>query len=418
MKNVFNKNLNHTKTTLSNGWLKEAGEKAKISPEFLKYIQKPQREITVNIPLKMDDGSFKVFSGFRVQHSNLKGPYKGGLRISPQTSLEEVRNLAFLMTLKCAIVDLPFGGAKGGIKADTEVFSKKEIEKLIRNYTKLIFEVIGPHLDILAPDVQTNEEMMAWIVDEYSRISGKRIIHVVTGKPPHLGCSMGRAEATSYGGLIVLKKLCSNLQLNPENLTVAIQGFGKVGAPFFKLAEKNGFKVVAISDKKGGSFKKEGLLFKEIEEHFKKEGTVKGMKETQQISNEELLSLNVDVLVPAALENQIHKDNVNKIKAKIILELANGPTTFTASKILNRRKIIILPDILANAGGVVVSYFEWLSDQKMSCWSEEEVNQKLKKVMEKAFFEVFKISQKYQTNFREASYILALLRLEKDFNLI
>lgn len=404
MSNLFLQNLE---------LFERAGRKLGLSEDMLETFKYPQRIVEVNLPLKKENGEFEIFQGWRVQHSNLKGPYKGGLRIAPNVNVEEVKNLAFLMTLKCALFDLPLGGAKGGIRADLSKLSKKDIERLIRQYTKAVFEVIGPHIDIMAPDVGTNDEMMAWIVDEYSNITGKRIVHVVTGKPSYLGCSAGRAESTSRGGLIALIECAKRCSFNPERTKVAIQGFGKVGAPFFKLAQKVGFKIVAVSDVRGGIYSEDGLDFEKVERHFKKQGSVVGFKDALEISNEELLTLDVDVLVPAAVENQITENNANQIKAKIILELANGPTTIKASEILFKKGTIIIPDILANAGGVLVSYLEWLQDMKQSCWTEEKVNQKLEEAMRKTFDEVYKISQQYKTDLREASYILALLRLKE-----
>jgi len=399
-------------------WLELAGKKANISAQLIQYLKYPQREIVVNIPLKREEtNKLEFFPGYRIQHSNLRGPYKGGLRIASHIDEEEVKNLALLMTLKCAVVNIPFGGAKGGIKADLNNLSKKEVEKLIRGYTHLIFEVIGPEIDILAPDMQTSEEMMAWIADEYSKKSGQRIIHVVTGKPPHLGCSAGRADATSLGGLIVLEKLCQHLNLKPQNLKVAVQGFGKVGEPFVRLASQKGFKIVAVSDIKGGVFSREGLDYTQLKKHFRKKGTVAGFRGGKALSNPDLLTLNVDILVPAARENQIVRENAPKIQAKIVLELANSPTTFEGSKILNKKGVIVIPDILANAGGVTVSYFEWLQDQNQACWTEEEVNKKLKKMMSKAFDEVLATSKKHHCDLRMASYILALQRLEEKFRL-
>lgn len=396
-------------------FFERAAKKLNLPESFIESLKYPQRIIEVNLPLLKKNGKFEIFKGWRVQHSNLKGPYKGGLRISPNVDVEEVKNLAFLMTLKCALFNLPFGGGKGGIRADLNKLSKKDVEKLIRQYTKYVFEVIGPHIDIMAPDVGTNDEMMAWIVDEYSKISGKRVVHVVTGKPPFLGCSLGRAESTSRGGFVALIECVKRCNLRPENTKIAIQGFGKVGAPFFKLAQRAGFKIVAVSDIRGGIYFEDGLDFEKVKEHFEKNGTVVGFEGAQSISNEELLLLDVDVLVPAAVENQITEKNADQIKAKIILELANGPTTIEASRILFEKGVIIIPDILANAGGVVVSYFEWLQDMKEQCWSEEKVNQKLEKMMQETFNEVYKISQEYQTDLREASYILALLRLKEKF---
>jgi len=394
--------------------LREAAKKAKINPKIVEILSSPQKILQVSIPVKMDDGTLKIFEGYRVQHNSARGPYKGGIRYHPEVDLEEVKALALWMTIKTAVVDIPFGGGKGGIIVNPKELSEKELERLTRGYTRTIFDEIGPSKDVPAPDVGTNAKIMDWLADEYSKIKGEKTPAVVTGKSLDAGGSQGREEATGLGGFYVLKTLLKRLGLKAP-LTCAIQGFGNVGAHLAEILEKDGFKIVALSDSKGGIYAKNGLSVETVKTYKKQKGTLVGCYEAasqvKDLSSQELLEVPCDILIPAALENQITLENAFKIKAKIVLELANGPVTQDAAQILEKRKIIVVPDILANSGGVLVSYFEWEQNLKGESWSLDEVRKKLKEKMEKAFFSVWQISQKEKTSLKQAAYILALLRL-------
>ena len=376
---------------------------------FLKY---PEREIKVSLPIRMDDGSVKHFEGFRVQHCSVCGPYKGGIRYHQNVDLDEVKALSAWMSFKCAVADIPFGGAKGGIKVDPSQLSQKELERLTRKYITMIEPVIGPHVDIPAPDVNTNAQIMAWMMDTYSHIQGYRTGAVIIGKPVELGGSLGRAEATGRGVMMIACRMMDHLGRSYQDTRVAVQGFGNVGGVAAKLLYEQGCTIVAVSDVSGGLYCASGLKVDEIRaflsDHpgkmladYHKEGV-------EHISNDQLICCDTDFLIPAALENQITAENAAKIQAKVIVEGANGPTTVEADSILQDKGIIAVPDILANAGGVVVSYFEWVQNLQSYYWSLDEVNTRLKTVMDAAFDHVFESAGKYNTSLRKGAYILAI----------
>lgn len=414
--------------------LKSAAKHLNLSDELLKYLSIAERTIKVSFPLKRDSGDLEIIEGYRVQHNNVLGPYKGGLRFHPMVDMNEVKLLAFLMMIKNALIDIPFGGGKGGLEIDPKKYSEKELERITRQFIKKLLPNIGPQIDVPAPDVNTNSKIMDWIADEYVKQGrskeGERdeskLKAVVTGKSVVNGGSLGREQATGLGGFFVLEKLVKKLKLK-KPLTVAIQGFGNVGSNMASILYDNGYKIVALSDVKGGIYdvKRVGFNINLVKECRLEKGFLSGCycigsvcdlaKKYDQgiISNEELLQLPVDILIPAALENVIIAKNAAKIKARLIFEMANGPTTPEADKILSERKILVFPDVCANAGGVTVSYFEWLQNMTSQKWSLEKVNQKLKMKMEDAFSQVWQISQEQKVNLRLAAYILALKRLVK-----
>ncbi len=396
----------------------DAAEVLNLDHGLVEFLSNPKRMVVVSVPVKRDDGEVHVYMGYRVQHNNARGPYKGGIRYHPEVTLEEVTALAMLMTWKCAVVDLPYGGAKGGVACNPKEMSKDELEKLTRRYTSMIAEVIGPLVDIPAPDVYTDEQTMAWIMDTYSQLKGYQIPEVVTGKPISVGGSYGRREATSRGVAITTREIAKYLNIPMNNSKVVIQGYGNVGYYAAKILHEWGAKIIAVSDSKGGIVDEKGLNPEKVMEHKKKTGSVVNYDGTRTITNDELLELECDFLIPAALENQITEKNANNIKAKVIVEGANGPTTPEADKILYERKIIVAPDILANAGGVTVSYLEWVQNLKRERWSLEEVNQKLEEKMVKAFSDVINYSKKYETNMRNAAMILAVDRVAEAVNLL
>ena len=326
--------------------------------DFIARLRIPDRDIRISIPVSMDDGTLKIFEGYRVEYNNTLGPYKGGIRYHPDTEINEVKALAFWMTLKCAVAGIPMGGGKGGITVDPHKLSKAELERLSRGWVKKLSDVLGPHKDVPAPDVNTTPEIMAWMADEYAKITGDKTRATFTGKPIHNGGSEGRGVATGLGGFYVFNILSKELNL-PEKCKVAIQGFGNVGANAAEIFTQHGHIVIAVSDSKSAIYKESGLDLEKVEAHKKNTGALKDFEGAKNITNEELLELNCDVLIPAAFEDQITKDNADKIKAKVILELANGPTTPEADEILYQKNIPVIPDILANSGGVTVSYFEW-----------------------------------------------------------
>lgn len=376
--------------------------------EILKY---PKRELTVNFPVRMDDGSYRVFSGYRVQHNLARGPAKGGIRYHPSVSLDEVRALAMLMTWKCAVVNLPYGGAKGGVSCDPKELSPHELERLTRRYTTEISIIIGPNCDIPAPDVYTNPQVMSWIMDTYSMHVGHSVPAVVTGKPVSIGGSKGRLEATGRGCMVVTLEALKHLGIVPDEATVAIQGCGNVGVAIARLLHEAGCKVIAISDSQGGIYNPKGLDVPVVLKHKSEMGGIVDMKDVDVISNAELLELNCTVLVPAAMENQITEQNAPRIKARIITEGANGPTTNAADRILYDQGVFLVPDILANAGGVTVSYFEWVQDLQAFFWKENEVNDRLKEIMVSTFEGVLTTAQKHNTDMRTAAYIQAISRV-------
>ncbi|HHW31038.1 MAG TPA: Glu/Leu/Phe/Val dehydrogenase [Clostridiaceae bacterium] len=398
--------------------LENAAKKLGLHENEYAELKYPERELKVSLPVKMDDGSIKVFEGYRVQHSTVRGPAKGGIRYFHDVNSDEVRALAAWMSLKCAVVDVPYGGAKGGIKVNPRELSKGELERLTRKYTSAISPIIGPYKDIPAPDVGTNAEVMGWIMDTYSAITGEDSKGVVTGKPIELGGSLGRKEATGRGVMFAILEILEKLGIETKGTKVAVQGIGNVGIYAAKLLYKEGFKIVAISGSTGGIYNENGLDIDELESKIDKvsreelfnEFVAKGAK---YITNEELLLCDADILIPAALENQINEEIAFKLKAKIIAEGANGPTTIEADKILEERGIKVIPDILANAGGVVVSYFEWVQNLQHLYWDEDEVNNKLHKVMKKAFNEVWNMAEEKNTSLRMAAYMVAIDRIVK-----
>ena len=391
--------------------IRKTGKKLNLSQEEIDFLIQPDRVIEVKIPVKMDNGVIKSFIGFRSQHNNVLGPYKGGIRFHPTVSREEVIALSILMTLKCAANNLPLGGGKGGVIVNSEELSEGELEKLSRGYTKAIAPFIGEEIDIPAPDVNTDSKIMLWMLDEYEKTIGRKSPATFTGKPVEAGGSLGRTEATGRGGVIVMENLLKNL--NKDYKTIAVQGFGNVGYYFSKIAFEKNYKIVAISDSKGGIYNENGLNPEEVMKIKKETNKVTDFKKGKIISNEKLLELKVDILVPAALENVISQKNANKIKAKVIIEMANSPVTEETYPILEKREIKIVPDILANAGGVIVSYFEWLQNKKNEKWSEEKVNQKLEEKLKESFKEIFEVSSDFKTNLKEAAFISALLKITK-----
>jgi len=370
-----------------------------------------ERELTVHFPVKMDDGTVKVFTGFRVVHSDTRGPGKGGIRYHPDVTLDEVRALAALMTLKTAVVNIPYGGSKGAVVCNPKALSQSELERLTRRYTAEITILIGPESDIPAPDVGTNPQIMAWIMDTYSMGKGYSVPAVTTGKPIEIGGSKGRFEATGRGCMITTLLATKHFKINAKEATVAVQGAGNVGATAAKLLSREGCRVIAVSDSKSGVYNPKGLNIADLICHKRETGSVNGFKDSETITNAELLGLQCDILVPAAMENQIVKTNADSIKARVIVEGANGPIAPEADRILGDNGIVIIPDILANAGGVVVSYLEWVQGLQSFFWDEAEVNAYLQRIMTNAFTEVWEISQRNKADMRTAAYMLALQRL-------
>jgi glutamate dehydrogenase/leucine dehydrogenase len=371
----------------------------------------PKRQLLVSIPVKMDDGTIRVFEGFRVQHNVARGPAKGGIRYHPQVTLDEVRALASWMTWKCATVDIPYGGAKGGIKVDPRALSNDELERLTRRYATEIAPIIGPNIDIPAPDVYTNEQTMAWIMDTISMFSGSCQISIVTGKPLYLGGSQGRAEATARGCQFVVREACKLLGINLDGARVVVQGYGNAGSIAARLLAEDGAKVIAVSDSRGSIFNVGGLDPTDVMRHKNRTGSVSGYKEADAISRDDMLALECEVLIPAALENEITMENAASIRARIIAEAANGPVTPAADSILFDNGVFGIPDILANAGGVTVSYFEWVQDRSGFFWENKEVDAYLEKRMVRAFHDVHQMSERYKVDMRAGAYCLAIGRV-------
>jgi glutamate dehydrogenase (NAD(P)+) len=406
--------------------LDEAAKVGAFSAEFIEQLKHPHRYVEVEIPVVMDSGEQKFFKGFRSQHNNARGPYKGGIRYHEQVNLDEVRALSFWMTFKNAVVDVPFGGGKGGIIVNPKTLSARELEELSRGYVRKMYPIFGPEFDVPAPDVNTDSQIMDWMVDEYEKIVGNEARATFTGKSIENGGSQGRAEATGYGGAWILRE---HLRISSPplgemsrtrdregsgNITIAIQGFGNVATHFAEKAKEFGWKIVALSDSKGGVYNPEGIDVAAAEKHKNDTGKLSGLEGAKDITNVQLLELDVDVLVPAALENVITKDNANSIKASTILEMANGPTTAEADAILHERNITIIPDILANSGGVATSYFEWYQNMHQESWSKEQVFEKLEKKMSTAFQTVHQIKEQHNTTYRTAAYILACQRIAES----
>jgi glutamate dehydrogenase (NAD(P)+) len=390
-----------------------AAEKLKLAPGLREVLRSPRRALTLSLPIKMDDGTLKVFQGFRVQHNNARGPCKGGIRYHPNVSFDEVQALASWMTWKCATVNIPFGGAKGGIICDPKHLSKNELERLTRRFAYEISDFIGPDRDIPAPDVYTDAQVMAWIMDTYSMTRGHSVPGVVTGKPIFLGGSLGRREATARGCVYVIRCAFEVNNIDYKTASAAIQGFGNAGSIAAELLHRIGTKVIAVSDSRGGIMNSQGLDIPKVIAHKEKTGSVAGFPGAKSIGSSEVLELECDVLIPAALENQITLANAGRIKAKIVAEAANGPTTPGADGVLHDKGVLVIPDILANAGGVTVSYFEWVQDLQELFWETEEVHRKLEKVMGRAFADVLSCAREHKTDMRTGAYILAVGRVVK-----
>lgn len=430
--------MTHPKDLLSSPYYKEPGPKLdhenpfesmmerfrfatdllKIKEGMFQYLASPVRTVIVSIPVTMDNGEIEVFEGYRVIHDNVLGPSKGGIRYSPDVTLDEVKALAAWMTWKCAIVNVPFGGAKGAVKCDPRKLSKTELERITRRYTANMIDVFGPDQDIPAPDMNTNEQTMAWIMDTYSMHSRKTETAVVTGKPILLGGSRGRKEATGRGVVTVTLSAMNKIGLMPNRCTVAVQGFGNVGSVSALLMHEQGAKIIGISDVSGAYFNKNGIDIPAAIEYTKNNnGTLEGFVGGELISNTELLELECDILIPAAKEDQINKYNAPNIKAKLIAEGANGPVTASADAILDEKGIMVIPDILANAGGVTVSYFEWVQDRQGYFWTEERVNRRLTRMMRDAFNNLYSVSEQYKITLRQAAYVYAIDKVAKTLEM-
>ncbi|NLF02224.1 MAG: Glu/Leu/Phe/Val dehydrogenase [Anaerolineales bacterium] len=395
--------------------LDEVAERLGLDPGIHAILRQPERELTVAVPVVMDDGQIEVFTGYRIQHSSVRGPCKGGIRYHPDVGLNEVRALAALMTWKCAVVDIPYGGAKGGVACDPSRLSQTELSRLTRRFTAMIMPIIGPKRDIPAPDMNTNPQIMAWMADTVSMLAYETTLGVVTGKPVQLGGSLGRREATGRGVAITARELLKRLGRDPAATTVAVQGYGNVGSVTAEMLSKIGCRVVAVSDVSGGLYSPRGLdidlINTQIATHPQRLLEGCSLPDVDRISNDELLTLDVDILVPAALEHQIRADNAAQVRASMIIEAANGPTTRAADDILQDRGVIVVPDILANAGGVVVSYFEWVQDLQCFFWEEEEVNRHLEQVMVRSFREVWDFCHARNVPARLGAYMLAVERV-------
>ena len=395
----------------------EAAMRLKLDDGMCKVLRSAAKELTVHIPVLLDDGRIEVFTGYRVQHSLARGPAKGGIRFAPDVTLDEVRALASWMTWKCAVVNIPFGGGKGGVICDPHLLSDAELEKLTRRYTAEIIDFLGPERDVPAPDVNTNEKVMAWIMDTYSMHARHLVTAVVTGKPMSLGGSRGRPEATGRGCMIVILKALELLGLKPQDARVVIQGFGNVGGMASKLMSAIGFKIVCVVEYDGAVYNANGLDIAALQEHRQETGSITGFAGGEDMDQDEALFLECDVLIPAATENVIHSGNAGRIRCKILCEGANGPTTPLADEVLADKKVFVIPDILANAGGVTVSYFEWVQDRQGFFWNEQLVNQRLEEIMTESFDAVVEYARAHQVNNRIAAYMLALDRVAQAIKL-
>jgi glutamate dehydrogenase (NAD(P)+) len=396
---------------LAKSQLRRVGEIFALDPNLIRVLSQCKKGVEVSIPVQMDDGSIEVYLGYRVTHNIARGPSKGGIRYHPDVTLDEVKALSMWMTWKCSLMGLPFGGAKGGVVCDPKRLSVKELERLTRRYTSEIINDIGPERDIPAPDVGTDGRVMAWIFDTYSMNKGHSVLGVVTGKPLSVGGSLGREEATARGSLYCIQALSQKQGTRVAEQTVVIQGFGNVGANLARLLHLEGAKVVAVSDSRGGVYNPNGIDIPAALAHKQERGTLLGLANAEQITNEELLELPCDILAPCGLEQVITEENADRVKAPIICEGANGPVTPTADAILEDKGVLILPDVLANAGGVVVSYFEWVQGLQEYFWREDEVNAKLHDIVARAFEEAWQTRQRYETSLRMASYGLAVERV-------
>jgi len=388
-----------------------AADHLKLESWLRDVLRRPKRQLIVSVPTKMDDGSIRVFEGYRVQHNLARGPAKGGIRYHPSVTLDEVKALASWMTWKCATVNIPYGGGKGGVVCDPKKMSQHELEGMTRRYASEISVIIGPERDIPAPDVYTNAQTMAWIMDTYSMTVGSTQLGVVTGKPLQIGGSQGRSEATARGCQFVVREACKEKKISLKGSRVAVQGFGNAGSVAARLLSEDGATIIAVSDSSGGIVNTRGLDIVKVQQHKDTTGSLRGYRDAEPISNEKLLELECEVLVPAALENQITIESAPRIRAKIVAEAANGPTTPGADEVLHKNGVFLIPDILANAGGVTVSYFEWVQSLQAFFWEEAQVNHHLEKVMTRAFSEVLAIAKKFNVHMRTAAYILAVGRV-------
>jgi len=399
--------------------LKNACDYLNLDKDLYEYLSHPQRIVIVNCPVKMDDGSLKVFEGFRILHSNARGPGKGGIRYSIHVDMDEVKALSMWMTWKCATVGIPLGGAKGGVKCNPREMSENELEKLTRRFTQGIINVIGPEIDIPAPDMNTTPKMMAWIMDTYSMSKGKTVSGVVTGKPVEIGGSLGRTQATGHGVAYILNQYAKKHDMNPEKCTVVVQGFGNVGQYACLTLKDYGYKIIATSDISGGYYNKDGLDIDEMFAYITDPAhrTLEGYTKAKKITNKELLELKCDFLSPCALENQITMENAAKLGCKCIVEGANGPTTPEADEILDKKGIDVVPDVLANAGGVTVSYFEWIQDRQGLFWDLDEVNKQLETILKRAFDAIRDLKNEKKISYRLAAYLIAVQRVAKAVEL-
>ncbi len=413
---------NHVETE-TNPWeaqqarFDEAARRLNLSEGMWKVLSHPTREVIVHIPVSMDDGRLEVFTGYRVQHSLARGPGKGGIRYAPDVTLDEVRALASWMTWKCAVVNIPFGGAKGGVICDPRILSTAELERITRRYTAELLGFLGPETDVPAPDVNTNEQVMAWIMDTYSMHVRHTSTAVVTGKPLDLGGSLGRREATGRGCMIVANEACQKLGINREGARVIIQGFGNVGSQAAAHMVQQGYKIVGVSDMYGAIYNPKGLDIPALMKHAKENGEVQGFPEAEAADRAGILTFPCDLLIPAATENQVTTANAADIKARVLVEGANGPTTAQADQILQEKKILVVPDILSNAGGVTVSYFEWVQDRQGFFWTLEAVNERLDRIMRSSFQDVDRYAETHQVSMRIAAYMLAIDRVAFAVNL-
>jgi glutamate dehydrogenase (NAD(P)+) len=407
----------HSLEQESNPWEQQAArfnlaaEKLQLDQGLWRVLQQPNREIIVHIPVSMDNGQLEVFTGYRVQHSIARGPGKGGVRYAPDVTLDEVRALASWMTWKCAVVNIPFGGAKGGVICDPKNMSRGELERMTRRYTSELIEFIGPEKDVPAPDVNTNEQTMAWMMDTYSMHMRQTVTAVVTGKPLNMGGSRGRREATGRGVMIICDESIKKLNMRAEDTRVIIQGFGNVGSNAALLMHNAGYKVIGIGEWDGGLYNAKGIDIHALWEHRQKEGTIHGFKEAEKATTPDLLITDCEILIPAATESVITSANAAKVKAKILVEGANGPTTAAADDILADKGVFVMPDILANAGGVTASYFEWVQDRQGYFWKESVVNEQLEHIMVSSFEDVVRYAETHHVNNRIAAYMLAIDRV-------
>ncbi|HWP56289.1 MAG TPA: Glu/Leu/Phe/Val dehydrogenase [Candidatus Acidoferrales bacterium] len=391
-----------------------AAEKLDLDRNVAGRLRRPERALIVSVPTRMDDGRVHVFTGYRVQHNDVLGPFKGGVRYHPEVNLGEVSALAMWMTWKCSLVGLPLGGAKGGVACDPAKLSRAELQNMTRRYTAEILNFIGPEVDVPAPDMGTNEQVMAWIMDTYSQHKGYAVPEIVTGKPIDIGGTLGRKEATGRGLVYTILEAARELNMNLSGCTAAVQGFGNVGAVTARELAALGVKVIAVSDRSGGYFDPRGLPIAELEEYAGKHGTLEGVARGEPISNAELLELKCDILIPAAVGMQITEKNAGRLRCRILAEGANGPTTVEADRILTEKEVFVIPDILANAGGVIVSYFEWVQDLQNFFWTESEVNEKLRQILVRAFHQVVETSRREKVDMRLAALMIAIQRVARS----